>query len=163
MQRQIVKCGIAASALLVVAAAVGWAWSDRQSALVYGPVGRHAAVAFGVDQGGLFMMHQSFTLTLGRPPTNWERATAKPSQTMLAWQLTHHVAGFGYEQDVRRVTRQTIIVIPFWFVCLAGTAAALLLRRAVRRPTAGEVCRRCGYDLRATPERCPECGTIPNR
>jgi hypothetical protein len=45
---------------------------------------------------------------------------------------------------------------------LAVVPAMWLLRRLLRlcSQPAG-FCRKCGYDMRATPERCPECGTTP--
>lgn len=61
------------------------------------------------------------------------------------------------------VSQSTSLTIPYRFVLPLTAAlplarlARVLLRR--RKRQAGH-CANCGYDLRATPDRCPECGAV---
>jgi hypothetical protein len=71
----------------------------------------------------------------------------------------YHVLGRGPNPP-----RTSVLIFPYWFalVILAIPTAALLritltTRRRDRRIREGR-CAACGYDLRATPDRCPECG-----
>jgi hypothetical protein len=56
-----------------------------------------------------------------------------------------------------------LIRVPFWPIAVVMSAIPVIwfvrLVRRVMRDHAG-LCPSCGYDLRATPERCPECGTV---
>ena len=54
------------------------------------------------------------------------------------------------------------LTLPLWtFVVLFALTPLVRMRRlSLRRSRRiGMQCLQCGYDLRATPERCPECGT----
>lgn len=67
--------------------------------------------------------------------------------------------------DGRRSFYQLGIGLPHWFVATLGAllpiywlATVRVRIRRNRRPPG--FCQSCGYDLRATPEQCPECGLI---
>ena len=45
---------------------------------------------------------------------------------------------------------------------IVGTLKGIRRRTKLRRYYAGQ-CLRCGYDLRGSPQRCPECGEVPDK
>ena len=75
-------------------------------------------------------------------------------------------AGFGFVDRTFRwgagsSNHYTCILIPAWLpAAIAAMLPAWRLHRARRRAVRlrDGRCPACGYDLRATPDRCPECG-----
>jgi hypothetical protein len=71
-----------------------------------------------------------------------------------------HFAGFIYRSGSVWIPEWQLVV-PLWAVAIPS--AWLLIRWwcCSRRYAGDGICPACGYDLRATPDRCPECGTVP--
>jgi hypothetical protein len=86
------------------------------------------------------------------------------------WKVHHRFAGFEFGRGVHHHTRfvaETMRVgVPLWFIALVAAflpglwlRAALISRRQLSCTRSG-CCVTCGYDLRASRQRCPECGAV---
>ena len=83
--------------------------------------------------------------------------------TMAARQHNWSTWRFAYAHDAGPTGGTRLLFIPYWAPALVTAfLSAWCSVRAYRRRQrlrAG-LCPSCGYDLRATPGRCPECGEV---
>jgi hypothetical protein len=84
--------------------------------------------------------------------------------------LKPHIGGVSYFRFLGLVyssvsqppaTFFVYVGLPLWLPAVLYAIALITWARTSRVAVKVGFCRNCGYDLRATPDRCPECGTIP--
>ena len=158
--------------LLLCLAAVAGAIRSRgtedsitNAAFTQGPLGEMTCREWNVTSvGGALILRRQTYLWLGptgfKPGSTWEwesTATTARLGRLFSYEFWPDNMGAPDHFQARG------IAFPYWLP--AGRFAVLPGARLCRwlRPKypAGH-CRRCGYDLRATPGRCPECGTMPS-
>ena len=106
-----------------------------------------------------------------KPLVDWSRIRPGASTKARIWFPTEFTWLRLDSQSAATARKGWAVVtaFPIWWFALPGLIIGLPLvvsvTIAVRqwRRRRGFQCRMCGYDLRGTPERCPECGTAPAR
>jgi len=100
------------------------------------------------------------------PPNTWRRFGIEiaPTTTISNYSFTFNSGG----KDVTMLMplRYWELAIPYWMLAILAAVIPILrlpaiIKRRIRRRKGR--CIVCGYDLRATPDRCPECGTMPRK
>jgi hypothetical protein len=141
MRRSLFTLTTAVSVMMFIAVCVLWVWSAPSPRVIARHDFATRAVRLGASGG---------TLSLRSDVTDSSRFVypkVGPSGEF---------AGFSYGTS----TLGSWLNVPLWFVLLA-VAMTFLASLRLRRPRSKSpgLCPVCSYDLRATPERCPECGT----
>ena len=84
------------------------------------------------------------------------------TRPFLLWLLLLLFAALRMQVWMDRRGETTFLAVATWSTFAALVVASVRGRKAFRTRREQRMrgrCRNCGYDLRATPARCPECGT----
>ena len=171
MRRPFRAAAVTLSSLLCAATAALWIYSYH-SGFEYGDYADKDSTGFYRDYDIISDAGRiSYTWFWQYSPTYPTRGAflyhsfdPRPQADRFPWHwekndLGIYFAGFYYEDAASpsRLGWHTVAV-PYWFlIILFFLLPALRLWHRTRRQPG--LCRTCGYDLRATPDRCPECGT----
>jgi len=112
------------------------------------PVWRAPRLAYGADASNRLILDTPAFMSITGSPAH------------------HSLAGFEYDRLELGKVRIRRLTVPFWSLLvltaiLPLNRLRLIFRRRARRRIG--LCPACGYDLRASPQRCPECGTAAAR
>jgi hypothetical protein len=160
MKRRLLNLLTMLSLLLCVAVAVLWVRSYW----------RNDALEFSHRGSKLQLVSVAGRLRLDNAPqldTEWARHVATLEKTLLP---RHHTMVRERNEASRPANVRRSLTSTSYFeysvptavpALAAGLLSSVFLGRVLlaRRRNHVGTCRACGYDLRATPGRCPECGT----
>ena len=172
MRRKLFTFLSAVSLVLCAATTVLWGRSHRATEIVWRATAEEGtSVVISSSYGRIAFLRQwSFW---GEAPKRWRYDTSPEprdiSKKRFRPEPLVNVAGFLWATPGFNGSDYSILCaasVPHWFVvAVTATLPACWLLSAYRKRrregrSKSGLCSGCGYDLRATPGRCPECGAI---
>jgi hypothetical protein len=141
---------------LCVATVVLWVRSYRRADSLCSYTGSFEIISFGGRVGADWEPKR-----MGINDLHWGQVEGFAFDVAFPFAEHHGFAGFAWFVLDPRVG----LTFPHWALTLILGALPVSFALAVARRARHSMnrCARCGYDLRATPNRCPECGTVPTK
>jgi len=91
----------------------------------------------------------------------WPTISTQTDDPSIGWFIDYYTSTSGDEHGLQKSSHLMAKTGPLFLASIVAPAIWLVSRQMRKRRHRVGYCTVCGYDLRATPDRCPECGAVP--